>query len=160
MTGSAKYCPEHSKGSWERNNPEEANANARRNTRRWRHREQWGDPDIYLALVERDGEKCRICGAAPEPGFHLAIDHDHGTNLIRGLLCQNPDGKGGCNPGLGYFGDDAARLHAAGDYLESAVGCRPEDLIYTGPPVHERVGKGTKLINGKRVLSDVIDSPA
>ena len=38
----------------------------------------------------------------------MAIDHDHNTGAIRGLLCSN------CNNGLGRFKDSR-------DYLQSAI---------------------------------------
>ena len=32
---------------------------------------------------------CAICGTTPEQqGRHLAIDHDHHTGYVRGLLCS------------------------------------------------------------------------
>jgi hypothetical protein len=39
-------------------------------------------------------------------------DHDHLTNMIRGILCQ------GCNCGLGQFKDSVKLLQLAVGYLE------------------------------------------
>jgi hypothetical protein len=69
-------------------------------------------PEIYdQMLVEQDG-KCAICGV---PCFvekrALAVDHDHKTNSVRGLLCIN------CNTGLGKFKDNATVLMKAAQYL-------------------------------------------
>lgn len=112
LTGSAKYCPEHSRGSWERNNPERALEKGRNTQRRYRHKKAFGDPDIYEKCVARFGERCAICGATPGDGMHLAVDHSHATESVRGLLCNR------CNTGLGYFRDKADRLRAAAAYLD------------------------------------------
>lgn len=70
----------------------------------------------YEELSEKQGHKCAICGE-PEGNvirgkvLSLAVDHDHATGKIRGLLCAN------CNRGLGYFKDDRQRLQSAIDYL-------------------------------------------
>ena len=61
---------------------------------------------------EQDG-KCAICRAEPEPGRRLAVDHDHATGAVRGLLCRR------CNMALGSFGDDVDLLIAAAAYLHS-----------------------------------------
>lgn len=37
-------------------------------------------------LSEQDG-KCAICRRPPKVGKRLAVDHDHQTGYIRGLLC-------------------------------------------------------------------------
>ena len=70
----------------------------------------------YDAMFERQKGLCAICGqpeAANRDGeaFRLAVDHDHGTGKVRGLLCAS------CNNGLGRFGDDPERLMAAAAYL-------------------------------------------
>lgn len=129
-TGSAKYCPDHSRGSWERNHPEDARAAAREKTRRYRSknpeairlvarrdhlRRQYGDPNIYEALAERYGERCAICGTKPKSGAYLDVDHSHAAATLRGLLCRQ------CNMGLGYFRDDGKRLRAAAAYLDGQL---------------------------------------
>lgn len=60
-------------------------------------------------LVEQDG-LCAICGGRDD-GRSLAVDHDHATGEVRGLLC------GGCNLGLGSFRDSSRYLMAAVAYL-------------------------------------------
>lgn len=64
----------------------------------------------YEAMLAAQGGGCAICGTAVN-GRDFAVDHDHATGAIRGLLCDN------CNKGLGCFGDDPARLRAAAAYL-------------------------------------------
>jgi hypothetical protein len=61
---------------------------------------------------EQDG-RCAICGVLEEDAARgrLAVDHDHETNAIRGLLCNN------CNVGLGHFKDNEKLLLAAIEYL-------------------------------------------
>jgi predicted nucleic acid-binding Zn ribbon protein len=68
-------------------------------------------PEFDARLVAQGG-RCAICGSA-EPGGKggFALDHDHATDRVRGLLCTN------CNMGLGRFRDDPALLRAAADYL-------------------------------------------
>lgn len=54
--------------------------------------------------------KCEICGIICD---RLNIDHDHDTNKVRGLLCNN------CNWGLGHFKDSVEKLQKAIDYLKN-----------------------------------------
>lgn len=61
---------------------------------------------------------CKICGE-PESVIGaggkvktLAIDHDHETGQVRGLLCNN------CNRAIGLLKDNAYLLRAAADYLD------------------------------------------
>ena len=62
----------------------------------------------YEKLIENQNGLCAICKTKP---IFLCVDHDHATNIIRGLLC------GRCNKGLGHFGDDVIRLQKAIEYL-------------------------------------------
>jgi hypothetical protein len=52
--------------------------------------------EMYERIAEHQGYVCYVC-ALPEPvkGRRLAVDHDHTTGEVRGLLCSR------CNPALG-----------------------------------------------------------
>jgi hypothetical protein len=60
------------------------------------------------ALFDSQGGLCAICRTAEIKH----IDHDHGTDKVRGGLC------GPCNMGLGQFRDDPDLLVAAAWYLK------------------------------------------
>jgi len=56
---------------------------------------------------------CNICRRhQSELKTALCVDHDHKTNLVRGLLCQ------ACNKGIGLFNDDTNLCARAADYLK------------------------------------------
>lgn len=42
--------------------------------------------DDYDLLLKRQGGVCAICGKPPKK-TRLAVDHDHKTGKVRGLLC-------------------------------------------------------------------------
>lgn len=62
---------------------------------------------------ERTHGKCHICRKKNKDGSKLAIDHDHVTGQIRGLLCAV------CNKGIGLFQDCSGLLRAAAEYLNN-----------------------------------------
>ena len=66
--------------------------------------------DEYNAMLEKQEKSCAICGGV-DPKKRLAVDHNHKTNEIRGLLCSH------CNMGLGHFKDDLTLLAKAIQYL-------------------------------------------
>jgi len=72
----------------------------------------------YDALLEAQRRVCAICGGInPKHGrygtqFRLAVDHDHETGKVRGLLCNN------CNRALGLLSDDVDLLRIATSYLQ------------------------------------------
>jgi len=83
----------------------------------------------YDALYAKQGGRCAICGKqkdnpndltikhgrstdrVKERVKRLAVDHDHKTNRVRGLLCTY------CNAGLGNFLESHALLFRAANYL-------------------------------------------
>lgn len=68
--------------------------------------------DYDRMLAKQEGS-CAICGSPCSTGRRLAVDHDHNSGTVRGLLCMD------CNTGLGKFCDDPTRLHRAAIYLQT-----------------------------------------
>lgn len=70
----------------------------------------------YELLLDMQDHRCGIC-KEPERVEHkhgkraMAVDHDHTTGRIRGLLCSH------CNRALGLFRDSADVLRSAEEYL-------------------------------------------
>lgn len=79
--------------------------------------------EYEMILKFQDGV-CKICSMPERAKYgnghvsgkiaNLAVDHDHKTGKVRGLLCSR------CNRGIGYFEDSPERLLAAAKYLEEA----------------------------------------
>lgn len=70
----------------------------------------------YHAMLEAQGGGCAICGTTSnqyggEAERHFAVDHDHETNEVRGLLCQT------CNRMIGLAQDSVEVLEKAVRYL-------------------------------------------
>lgn len=64
-------------------------------------------------MLINQGRRCAICQQLEiDLPKRLAVDHDHKTGKIRGLLCSH------CNLGLGAFKDVPVRLLDAAIYLE------------------------------------------
>jgi hypothetical protein len=72
--------------------------------------------EMYEAMSAAQGGVCAICRNLETATFgggirKLAVDHDHSTGKIRGLLCQ------ACNTGLGLFKDIPERMELAAQYI-------------------------------------------
>jgi len=71
--------------------------------------------DYQTMYISQNG-LCAICHH-PEPvkaRMFLAVDHDHKTGKVRGLLCSK------CNMALGGFGDSSEILRSAIRYLRES----------------------------------------
>jgi hypothetical protein len=68
----------------------------------------------YKLMFDKQEGKCNICERHQnEFKRALAVDHDHKTGRIRGLLCYK------CNQGLGHFNDDINLLLKAIEHLKN-----------------------------------------
>lgn len=86
--------------------------------RRSRLKKHYGiTADAYDQMVIDQKSSCAICGSTEVggrgEGTRLAVDHDHETNQVRGLLCVS------CNNGLGRFKDNPELLLKAAAYLRN-----------------------------------------
>ena len=67
----------------------------------------------YNDKLKRQSFSCAICKKLQSVlKKRLAVDHNHKSNVIRGLICED------CNLGLGKFQDSPELLKAATSYLE------------------------------------------
>ena len=74
----------------------------------------------YNRINQSQGGVCAICKGLNEirknGTIDLAVDHNHKTGKVRGLLCGN------CNRSLGGFKDNPALLSKAIRYIEESEG--------------------------------------
>lgn len=80
----------------------------------------------YDQILATQGGGCALCGTdrgsitcGGKPR-RLAVDHDHETGCVRGLLCE------GCNRGIGLLRDDPDLLRRAADYIDQFRGSEVE----------------------------------
>lgn len=98
---------------------------------------------ILRELYEDQNHACAICGIPISEDQRttgslklrrsVALDHDHTTGLVRGLLCVR------CNTGLGHFKDCQKTLRSAIKYLQKPL----------TPWVYDPNPKNTKRYYGK-----------
>ena len=118
---------------WRRCNDRIDSIGQRDYMRQWQRRKRAIDPmhqkrqdlkkygvtvEWYQATLDAQGNVCRIC-KQEEPveckgkRLALAVDHDHETGKVRGLLCSQ------CNRAIGLFRHDSKRLVSAIEYLDA-----------------------------------------
>lgn len=98
-----KYC---------KNNKEKVKEINKKSYNRCRFKKYNMTLDEYNVMLENQNYKCAICGKTKsENGKSFAVDHNHKTGKVRGLLCNH------CNVGIGYLGDSAEITAKATAYL-------------------------------------------
>jgi len=87
--------------------------------RRFLYKQHGITEDEYNKLFNLYDGKCHVClqeetGRHNRTGgkLHLAIDHNHSTGKVRGLLCRN------CNTALGLMKESPDRLKSLISYIE------------------------------------------
>lgn len=102
-----KPCTKADVARWIRENPDRF----RRNQRRSVLKREYGltEADVDRMIVEQKG-KCPIC-LTKITEENLAVDHDHATARVRGILCRR------CNRTLGLLRDDPVVVRSAIRYL-------------------------------------------
>lgn len=106
--------------------------------------------DIYI----KNNGKCYICNSEGfkiswnNPSTDLALDHNHKTGKVRGLLCHN------CNRALGLLKDDISLIEKAKNYLLSDLVLKDYDI--NNPLFRDRISKSANTIS-KETLYKIFD---
>lgn len=114
MKAAYKENPERFKKhqrDWRQKNPE---LNAQRVRKSFLKRKYGITEADYLRMLEEQDGLCAICRTDKPRGRyeeHFHVDHDHETNVVRGLLCYR------CNTAIGLLGDSVQVLESAVAYL-------------------------------------------
>jgi hypothetical protein len=82
----------------------------------------------YNRLLKKQNMVCAICHQPEKSKMkgtlrRLAVDHNHETGKVRGLLCNN------CNRGLGLFMDNPDWLQTAVYYIKNTIKVGQEIMI-------------------------------
>ncbi len=67
----------------------------------------------YDRILAHQGGVCYVCGKPPKSSKRLAVDHDHRSGLVRGLLCNF------CNRAIGVLRDNLEKFARIVEYLRS-----------------------------------------
>jgi protein-arginine kinase activator protein McsA len=92
--------------------------NNHQNEKYFLKKQNWKLKNRYGITIEEkenmrtsQGDKCAICNNEFKSTEDTCVDHDHKTNKVRKLLCNN------CNVGIGSFHDNPNLLISASQYL-------------------------------------------
>jgi hypothetical protein len=118
-----KLCHAKRRREWRKANPDREKINQRKQDLK----RYFGiTPEQYDAMLQKQSGKCAGCNRhQTEFVKNLAVDHDHKTGIIRGLLCED------CNIALGKLKDNVSTLNNLINYLENSQ----SDLAVINPKV-------------------------
>ena len=69
----------------------------------------------YDEMLEEQDGVCKICGGINPNGVRLAVDHNHDTGEIRGLLCSR------CNLRIGWIENNLSVIGKMLNYLSETT---------------------------------------
>jgi hypothetical protein len=111
-------------------NPEKVRESKKRAQKRYSLQRKFNlSLEEYDEMLKEQNGGCALCGFIPSGedtyrrGKSLAVDHDHATGYVRGLLCDL------CNRGIGQLHDDPALLRKAASYIEVAADRHSTDWL-------------------------------
>jgi len=105
----SRYCRE---ASWARGHAEQRSLRYHRSSLARRYGLSISE---YTAMFKAQNGRCAICAVDHRLlKRRLAVDHDHKTGRVRGLLCSS------CNTGLGHFKHSLGVVETALNYLAGA----------------------------------------
>jgi hypothetical protein len=81
--------------------------------RKWELKQYGITIEQYDEMYQKQEGKCLICSGTNTRGYTLAVDHNHTTKVVRGLLCSS------CNSAIGLMKDSTYLLKRMIFYLES-----------------------------------------
>lgn len=107
LRSDCKKCADIANKTWCNNNREKVRL-------AYNHFNTGVSPQLYMEFLNAQNGTCAICGkTVQENKKNLAIDHDHKTMKIRGLLCNR------CNLGISYLEENMEILKSAAKYIEN-----------------------------------------
>lgn len=81
----------------------------------WKRRGIKFTSEEYDHLLAKQDGRCAVCLSLPKEKRRLAVDHDHKTKIVRGLLCYY------CNRFVVSRHRSGALLRRAADYLDRYI---------------------------------------
>lgn len=94
-------------------------------------------PEQYMELLAKQEHRCAVCQKHEDEFTRkLAVDHDHKTNRIRGLLCNY------CNHRL-------VGRHTDGDLIQRVADYLRQGTDWYAPEKKRRVKRPRKVKNGQ-----------